>query len=217
LPQELIILIHGTGTGTPIEVGSQRHWWQLDSTFAKGLTEDLERSDPGRFKIGDEFTWGDGGANSELIRRTAGVELERVLRGFDAKGQQYHIVGHSHGGSVIWHALVHSVAFGRKPLTDLASWTTVGTPYLEFRPDPFSIWPAVPFVALVVAALALWLQNPDVLSNVDAAWRFANSRAAFIPLIVVVLALLAERSYPSSRCWGSSSPRYAILLSATRR
>lgn len=219
LSQELILLIHGTGGGRPITFGSQRHWWQLDSAFAMGLAHDLEGSDPGRFRVTDVFRWGDGGANSESVRRTAGVDLERVLRDFDSKGQRYHLVGHSHGGSVIWHALVHSVASGRKPLTNLASWTTVGTPYLEFRPDPFSLWPALPLVAAILATFALWLQYPDLLSNAGAAWQFTEDRAGLIALMVLVLALLAGTVMSCLSLLGFliAQGRYLVIRGAEKR
>jgi hypothetical protein len=47
------------------------------------------------------------------------------------EGTKYHIVAHSHGGSVVWHGLVESKRRGID-LSGLRSWTTVGTPFLKY-------------------------------------------------------------------------------------
>ncbi|NJM30313.1 MAG: hypothetical protein HC855_09600 [Rhizobiales bacterium] len=76
------------------------------------------------------FKW--SGANSERDRRAAGQALAAELRQLEKAGQPYHLMGHSHGGSVIWHALKvldrSGSSFGQ-----LGSWITIGTPFLDFR------------------------------------------------------------------------------------
>ena len=52
-------------------------------------------------------------------------------------GRRYHLVGHSHGGSVIWHAL-RAASLKRVNLERLRSWTTVGTPFLHHRTHSLS-------------------------------------------------------------------------------
>jgi hypothetical protein len=88
------------------------------------------------------FHW--SGDNSESARRAAGHLLLEHLRRFDALGR-FHVIAHSHGGSVLREALGLSVPWrgairGKgisqsPPLKNLASWTTVGTPFMHFAPD----------------------------------------------------------------------------------
>jgi hypothetical protein len=92
------------------------------------------------------FCW--SGRNSERARRLAAEALLGRLGWFEARGLPYHVVAHSHGGSVLWEALQLAVARrppagptppgGRPPgppLAHLESWTTVGTPFLHFVPS----------------------------------------------------------------------------------
>ena len=60
-----------------------------------------------RAAVAHPFHW--SGANSELARRNAGQALFECL--FEPS---FHLVGHSHGGSVIWHALTRSAARNRR-------------------------------------------------------------------------------------------------------
>lgn len=78
------------------------------------------------------------GPNSETQRRASGQQLFERLRQLEAHGRPYHLVAHSHGGSVIWHALCRSVAAGQQ-LNGLRSWSTFGTPFLTFAPSPISV------------------------------------------------------------------------------
>lgn len=185
--KELIVLIHGTGSSEPAPEGQPRFWWEGGSAFAQAL---MGRLDPGRYDLAPPFTW--SGANSETVRRTAGAALEKQLRDWDKQGRKYHLVGHSHGGSVIWHALVRSRRSG-KPLSGLITWTTVGTPYLEFQPDLLSLWPIAPLVATVAAAWSLWSGNPDLINSVVGAWTYGDARwlLGVLGAVLVILALLA--------------------------
>ena len=80
------------------------------------------------------FRW--SGENSERARIKAGRKLLAHLESLEAKGQGYHLVGHSHGGSVIWHTLQLATS-QRKSLDHLRSWATVGTPFLHYRTRGF--------------------------------------------------------------------------------
>ncbi len=80
------------------------------------------------------FRW--SGENSERARIKAGRQLLTHLKSMEEKGQGYHLVGHSHGGSVIWHALQLATSHG-EPLEHLSSWATVGTPFLYHRTRRF--------------------------------------------------------------------------------
>ena len=132
-----IILIHGTkfsasrgSSDGQLEPGSStgEAWYEDGHSFRKFLLNRLAAQDPDtEFRIVD-FDW--TGSNSEESRRTAGERLGAVLREREANGVPYHLIAHSHGGSVVWHALVDA----KRPLGQLQSWTTVGTPFLTFRP-----------------------------------------------------------------------------------
>lgn len=128
--QEYVYLIHGTQPNGPRQ--NETDWWQRHSVFAKHLSEALGQ----RFRFtewktdavrNDYFTW--LGTNSEYQRRIAGEEMLDWLVSTERLESGYHLVAHSHGGSVIWHALklaeMRGVRLGR-----LRSWTTVGTPFL---------------------------------------------------------------------------------------
>ena len=101
------------------------------------------------------FTW--SSLNSETDRRNAGSALLRLLRGLDARGEPYCVVGHSHGGSVIASALIESVA-RKKPLTHLKRWITVGTPFVGMRKEHFLFTRlTLPRKVMFVASLMLFM------------------------------------------------------------
>lgn len=137
-----LVTVHGTGAGHEHTNGER--WWQLGSPFLNALGERL-LLDPAKIEI-VPFRWCEGtqafgthgytGPNSEEARRYAGDRLYDKLRAYDDAGVAYHVIGHSHGGSVIYNALLKSLA-KRKPFTGLKSWTTVGTPFLDYRPNRF--------------------------------------------------------------------------------
>ena len=126
-----LVTVHGTGAGDK-ECSGER-WWQRGSPFLAELAKRLNL-DPGRVEI-VPFHW-DLGPNSETGRRAASGALFEKLKGYDKAGADYHVIGHSHGGSVIYDALLHSVAKGQ-PFERLKSWCTIGTPFLDYRANRF--------------------------------------------------------------------------------
>src|SRR5215475_705191 len=127
----VIITVHGTFAGN-LREKPPHHWWQSEATLALQLIRKL-----GGGAVVKPFQWKDKertGPNRESERRIAGRQLFSELLELEGKGIPYHLVGHSHGGSVIWHALKQS-ARARKQLIGLKSWTTVATPFIEFGPD----------------------------------------------------------------------------------
>ncbi len=131
-------MIHGTGAGHEQTTGEQ--WWQFGSAFHTELMKRLDL-DPARVEI-VPFQWelkSDGvnslGPNSEDARRAGGLALFRALRRYDKDGHDYYLIGHSHGGSVIYNALLQSVAKKRR-FERLKAWCTVGTPFLDYRANP---------------------------------------------------------------------------------
>ncbi len=125
--QERLILVHGTFANRSRYEGTS--WWQLGSSTAEEIQSRLP-NDVELPKVGEVFHW--SGENSERERLKAAGELVVYLRKLESQGIHYHLIGHSHGGSVIWQALRKSV-LDNYPLIALRSWATVGTPFLHLR------------------------------------------------------------------------------------
>ncbi|MEM1070025.1 MAG: hypothetical protein AAGI63_14080 [Planctomycetota bacterium] len=123
----IAVMVHGTFAADSNDSGSS--WWQAGSSTSERLGKMLPRHiRPANNK--EVFHW--SGENSERSRSKAAASLLRHLRSLEAQGYDYHLVGHSHGGSVVWKALKLSI-LTRRPLQGLKSWTTVGTPFLHHR------------------------------------------------------------------------------------
>jgi alpha-beta hydrolase superfamily lysophospholipase len=124
-----LVTVHGTGAGADADKGDI--WWQDGSPFMTRLGQliDLSRVDI------DRFHWGVG-SNSESERRKAAIALYQRLAQFDAAGEDYYLIGHSHGGSVVYSALQYSIQCG-KPLHRLQAWCTVGAPFIDIAPRRF--------------------------------------------------------------------------------
>lgn len=120
----VIVTVHGTSSGAPEDEGPK--WWQRGSEFQQRLSRWLD-FDKSEITV-EPFHWGEG-PNSELARRKAGTQLLKRLRTYERHGQDYYLIGHSHGGSVIYHALLE--ASSRKiALPHLKQWITIGTPFI---------------------------------------------------------------------------------------
>lgn len=141
--QELVLLVHGTFANNPSKSRDDHlRWWQAGGDVWNRIDEQLPEqfhvaSDPRR----EVFSW--SGDNSERGRRAGGRELFKHLQKLERKGTRYHLIGHSHGGSVIWHCLLESVkqrfrrrrnqADDKLTLPGLQSYTTIGTPFLQLK------------------------------------------------------------------------------------
>ena len=159
----LVILVHGTYAADTENDGQK--WWQAGSPAAAQLKARLPRGVT--IAEGAEvFHW--SGENSERARSKAALQLLERLRGLEAEGRDYHLVGHSHGGSVIWKTL-KAKSLSRQPLDHLKSWTTVGTPYLQHRSrSVFNVWNIagiVMGVLLIPPAARAMLQLGRMLNN----------------------------------------------------
>jgi hypothetical protein len=122
-----LVLVHGTFSGQDSDRGES--WWQIGGHAWQGFQTRLPPQVVNQ-QPGELFHW--SGENSERARLKAGSDLLAYLQKLESQGIRYHLVGHSHGGSVIWHALRMSV-HQRKALKGLTSWATVGTPFLHLR------------------------------------------------------------------------------------
>ncbi|MCH2131748.1 MAG: hypothetical protein MK179_21620, partial [Pirellulaceae bacterium] len=105
---------------------------------------------------------------SERARSKAVRQLLERLRMLESDQREYHLVGHSHGGSVTWKAL-KAKSLRQQPLECLKSWTTVGTPYLEHRSrSVFNLWNiagVVMGILLIPPAARAMLQLGRMLTN----------------------------------------------------
>ncbi|KMW58085.1 hypothetical protein AIOL_003055 [Candidatus Rhodobacter oscarellae] len=121
-----LITVHGTGAGS--DEAQRDRWWQIGSPFMIALAERLKTpSEP------VPFQWGLGD-NSEEARRKAGAALLKTVQEEEKQGNAYYLIGHSHGGSVIYSALLHATRSGIT-LPGLMGWCTVGTPFMDYTPN----------------------------------------------------------------------------------
>lgn len=134
-----IVTVHGTfahiggmADALAINENAELQWWQKGSAFEKH-TRELVQGDNGDLEI-VPFVW--NAFNSEMSRREAGSNLLKLLRELEAKDEDYCVIAHSHGGSVVSSALMESVARGQ-PLARLKKWITIGTPFIELRKERF--------------------------------------------------------------------------------
>ena len=125
--EAVTLLVHGTYANDASSQGDR--WWQSGSEFCSRLQALLPRG-VRLARDGEVFHW--SGDNSERARNKAAADLLDVLEEHERAGREYHLVGHSHGGSVIWHAL-KLATHSKRGLPGLKSWTTVGTPFLQHR------------------------------------------------------------------------------------
>ncbi|MCR9291496.1 MAG: alpha/beta hydrolase [bacterium] len=122
---EQVILVHGTFASSDSDSGQA--WWQIGSQPYR----ELQRRLPRGVQLAAEgrvFHW--SGHNHERARSKAARRLLDFIQPLEDSGTPYHLVGHSHGGSVIWAAL-RMATLRNKPLKQLNSWSTVGTPFLQ--------------------------------------------------------------------------------------
>lgn len=159
---EEVIFVHGTFASSSEDCGEA--WWQVGSEtydhFRASLPEDVHLPARGR-----QFRW--SGNNDERARNKAAVELLEYIAPLEAEGRPYHLIGHSHGGSVIWAALRLSKA-RKTPLIHLQSWSTVGTPFLVHRSR--SPWNAVNLLYMLLAAVLLLPSIETISTLVKLPW-----------------------------------------------
>ena len=150
------------------------------------------------------FHW--SGDNRESARRSAGRLLLEHLQRFDRLGRPFHVIGHSHGGSVLWEALCLSVSWkdslrkrgnpANPPLKHLASWTTVGTPFMHFRPDLWRLLAAFPLTAVGVIIWLQWAWLRDYWTQFHMSisqpwgWKLFAFALSCLTLVLVVALLL---------------------------
>ncbi|WP_426532711.1 hypothetical protein [Bradyrhizobium sp. McL0615] len=182
---ELVVTVHGTGSTGKTETA--RKWWENGSRFCTGMARLLGSG----YVFDEPFQW--SGLNWESARQKAGGDLFARLHELEKRGRPYHIISHSHGGSVTWAALIRS-AEQKEQLRLLRSWTTIGTPFLTFAPTPIN-WPliAATFVIALGIAAAVFLFAPavDELAYIYDNATIAQLVATLGPLLICVAMLVA--------------------------
>ena len=182
--KEFVFLIHGTNAGDESDEGGR--WWQRGSAFWSRFAELLGPNFECQ-PAGQVFHW--SGANSETYRRIAAEDLARWLTRFEEEKRPYHLIGHSHGGSVIWLAL-RKVINKRGSVAYLRSWATIGTPFLHYKSTALSRWwtlPAVASLLCVASSIPLVLSYFRVLGVVV---RNPSGWSASVLLLPVMWLLL---------------------------
>lgn len=178
-----VLLIHGTGAGDPSDEGDS--WWQRGSSFCQFIAHDM--SSEGCTVQEHVFHW--SGANSERDREEAGSDLlEKLLIPLESQKRSYHLIGHSHGGSVILVALREAVR-RKVELPHLKSVSTLGTPFLRFTSEPFTPWMLLPLAACSVFGFFLKSSVATFFKYRREVWADGHVLGilAFIILIVILL------------------------------
>jgi hypothetical protein len=189
----MLLMIHGTGAAAQEDEGPK--WWQLRSEFCEWVHERMGPSARCASKV---FHW--SGENSEQARQAAGTALlEKWLLRFERRQEPYHLIAHSHGGSVIWAALRE--AERRKiDLAYLRSWSTVGTPFLRFVPDPVNRWLFRPLLGSLLALVTVatgggtiywtWDPNDPILIREPLSWVLIPLTLFLVVSLPMLIALL---------------------------
>src|SRR5262249_51365156 len=130
-PRHVVIMVHGTGASSASDIGNQ--WWLRGdpNCYPRVIWHRLNQRLAPHCEClpdGELFHW--SGENSESERIAAGAKLLRLILDHEKNGRVCHLVGHSHGGSVIWSAL-RQAARMEVSLADQTTWTTVGTPFIK--------------------------------------------------------------------------------------
>jgi len=195
---EYVISVHGTFAAKSEDEGHE--WWQHRSDFWQGFTRYLPKHIQ---QVPQEQTFHWSGRNSAAERRDAARKLLKLMQKFDLARQAYHLVGHSHGGSVIWDALLLAASSrysgsNKKnnidtslALPGLLSWTTVGTPFIRSRASLSSIVLAFFSGAIMLASLFFLAVLIINFSN------FASNPDLGFTLAVVMVAILLTFFYTS--------------------
>lgn len=175
---DFIIRVHGTGAGRPEDEGIL--WWQIGSDFQQDLEVQLGSRATCFPKV---YHW--SGKNSERERRIAGrILYEDWLLPLEHHQCSYHLIGHSHGGSVVWSALCESMRRNR-PLQSLKSWTTVGTPFLHYGTDPTDRWLGTLAITTSTLLVIAYVLFPD--SGLDSETARVVMAVLAFPLLGLVI------------------------------
>ena len=122
---DLLILVHGTWAKANEGWTSKEHYFHLH------LNREFHRLTGKKLYI-IPFGW--SGLNSLYERQSAATNLIDVINDIHKDHKRIHLLGHSHGGTVIQYALMQTpILTSQKWKSKLSSWTTIGTPFYRFN------------------------------------------------------------------------------------
>lgn len=127
-----IVAVHGTFVNGLEKGNFGGDWWQIGGELEK----DIKRFVSTKSGAVEFVPFGWSGKNSEAERHAAGVLLLETIMTIEKAGEAYCLIGHSHGGSVVSHALLEAAHSQNAPLKHLSRWVTIGTPFIHNRKHP---------------------------------------------------------------------------------
>jgi hypothetical protein len=178
----------GVATCWPVDVCAKLPWSKADRWTGKTRY---------KYRGRELFAW--SGENSDSARRAAAERLLDGLVALEREERDYHLVGHSHGGTVIWLTLQLAVTRGVE-LTRLRSWTTLGTPFPSIEATRFS-WFTRPLLAAASLGIAwatglmdalILLADPRSMSYVLGNGLSWPTRIAIVLLALLCLAFVGS-------------------------
>lgn len=157
---EVIILVHGTFSS------DQKGWASMKSEFCKNLDDEYLKLTSAKLKF-ISFKW--SGLNSLYERQSAGTKLAEFINLNGLANCRIHLIGHSHGGSVIQYALQQKpYSVPEEWKNNVASWITIGTPFYRFKGNyklkDNTIFHLTSPLCLVLLLLAIFILNLKALS-----------------------------------------------------
>jgi hypothetical protein len=175
-----VITVHGTGD-TAAEMDGPK-WFQRGSAFAQGLLVRLSQHGVQADIIPVMWT----GLNSSQAREQGAGKLARAVRAAAKDYGSVHVVGHSHGGNVANEAasmLGWKLGPRGRKNPQLASVTTVGTPFFKSRLGNAESFGGIAFLfitiisilALLAATLVVFVMLPTLHGDLQ---RYADEFVA---------------------------------------
>ncbi|RDI31796.1 hypothetical protein DFR72_103196 [Lentzea flaviverrucosa] len=138
---DVVIFVHGTFANAEDDEGPR--WWQRNSESWQWFEHHL----PEGTRPFDEVIFHWTGRNSQVQRLEASNRLLGLMIELERQHKTYHLVGHSHGGSVIWEALTSAnvTLADRTMHPDLrralnSEIQLHDEPLVELRHDEFAPW-----------------------------------------------------------------------------
>ncbi|MBK7227096.1 MAG: alpha/beta hydrolase [Saprospiraceae bacterium] len=121
---DLVVFVHGTFAST------EKGWASIEDDFHRNLNLEFYNI-TGTFFNFTAFPW--SGLNSLCERQSAAANLAFELSRQSRYFKRIHLIGHSHGGSVIEIVLQENYTnISKDWIPKLKSWITIGTPFYVY-------------------------------------------------------------------------------------
>ncbi|WP_395646476.1 esterase/lipase family protein [Terricaulis sp.] len=154
-----VVTVHGTNDTAEKLEGEK--WFQKGSHFAQALTGRLAARGVNAEIV--PFLW--SGANSASEREKGAEKLASAIKHLGGRYAGVHLVGHSHGGNVANDAAL-LLRWGRRRgrgKENIASLTTIGTPFLNSSTGALQSLGGLLFLAITVISIPLYLLSSVML------------------------------------------------------